>query len=58
MCFFSSWKKNQPENWKQDKRKQSCNVHFSLQGEKEQPVFAVTGLRWGSYRDAEVKASK
>ncbi|XP_041906305.1 acylglycerol kinase, mitochondrial isoform X2 [Corvus kubaryi] len=28
------------------------------EGEKEQPVFAVSGLRWGSYRDAGVKVSK
>ncbi|XP_073755402.1 acylglycerol kinase, mitochondrial isoform X2 [Callorhinus ursinus] len=28
------------------------------EGEKEQPVFAVTGLRWGSFRDAGVKVSK
>ncbi|KAG8523339.1 Acylglycerol kinase, mitochondrial [Galemys pyrenaicus] len=27
-------------------------------GEKEQPVFAMTGLRWGSFRDAGVKVSK
>ncbi|NXN16533.1 AGK protein, partial [Indicator maculatus] len=31
---------------------------LQIKGEKEQPVFAVTGLRWGSYRDAGVKASK
>ncbi|XP_017595466.1 PREDICTED: acylglycerol kinase, mitochondrial isoform X7 [Corvus brachyrhynchos] len=29
-----------------------------VKGEKEQPVFAVSGLRWGSYRDAGVKVSK
>eukprot|EP00069_Balaena_mysticetus_P006841 bmy_18818T0 len=28
------------------------------QGEKEQPVFALTGLRWGSFRDAGVSVSK
>ncbi|NWZ08471.1 AGK protein, partial [Agelaius phoeniceus] len=31
---------------------------LQIKGEKEQPVFAVSGLRWGSYRDAGVKASK
>uniref|UniRef100_A0A8C8EF51 Acylglycerol kinase, mitochondrial n=1 Tax=Otus sunia TaxID=257818 RepID=A0A8C8EF51_9STRI len=31
---------------------------LQIKGEKEQPVFAVTGLRWGSYRDAGVKVSK
>ncbi|KFV83892.1 hypothetical protein N308_00423, partial [Struthio camelus australis] len=31
---------------------------LQIKGEKEQPVFAVTGLRWGSYRDAAVKVSK
>ncbi|KAM9204090.1 acylglycerol kinase, mitochondrial [Mergus octosetaceus] len=31
---------------------------LQIKGEKEQPVFAVTGLRWGSYRDAGAKASK
>ncbi|NXR97331.1 AGK protein, partial [Oxylabes madagascariensis] len=28
---------------------------LQIKGEKEQPVFAVSGLRWGSYRDAGVK---
>ncbi|XP_028929325.1 acylglycerol kinase, mitochondrial isoform X1 [Ornithorhynchus anatinus] len=31
---------------------------LQIKGEKEQPVFALTGLRWGSYRDAGVKVSK
>ncbi|XP_041254665.1 acylglycerol kinase, mitochondrial isoform X2 [Onychostruthus taczanowskii] len=31
---------------------------LQIKGEKEQPVFAVSGLRWGSYRDAGVKVSK
>lgn len=31
---------------------------LKIKGEKEQPVFAVTGLRWGSFRDAGVKVSK
>ncbi|NXE19250.1 AGK protein, partial [Ardeotis kori] len=31
---------------------------LQIKGEKEQPVFAVTGLRWGCYRDAGVKVSK
>ncbi|NXC99109.1 AGK protein, partial [Certhia familiaris] len=31
---------------------------LQIKGEKERPVFAVSGLRWGSYRDAEVKISK
>uniref|UniRef100_A0A7M4FLR3 Acylglycerol kinase, mitochondrial n=3 Tax=Crocodylus porosus TaxID=8502 RepID=A0A7M4FLR3_CROPO len=30
---------------------------LQIKGEKE-PVFAVTGLRWGSYRDTGVKVSK
>ncbi|XP_064417892.1 acylglycerol kinase, mitochondrial isoform X2 [Latimeria chalumnae] len=31
---------------------------LQIKSEKEQPVFAVTGLRWGSYTDATAKASK
>ncbi|NWX31670.1 AGK protein, partial [Notiomystis cincta] len=31
---------------------------LQIKGEKEQPVFAVSGLRWGSYRDAGVKISE
>lgn len=31
---------------------------LQIKGDKEQPVFAVTGLRWGSYRDAGAKVSK
>ncbi|KAJ7410536.1 Acylglycerol kinase, mitochondrial [Willisornis vidua] len=31
---------------------------LQIKGEKEQPVFAVSSLRWGSYRDAGVKVSK
>ncbi|NXK61955.1 AGK protein, partial [Sylvietta virens] len=31
---------------------------LQIKGEKEKPVFAVSGLRWGSYRDAGVEASK
>ncbi|XP_077896798.1 acylglycerol kinase, mitochondrial isoform X3 [Ictidomys tridecemlineatus] len=31
---------------------------LQIKGEKEQPVFAMTGLRWGSFRDAGVKVSK
>ncbi|KAJ7329117.1 hypothetical protein JRQ81_015291 [Phrynocephalus forsythii] len=31
---------------------------LQIKGNKEQPVFAVTGLRWGSYRDAGAKVSK
>uniref|UniRef100_A0A2K6GKK8 Acylglycerol kinase, mitochondrial n=1 Tax=Propithecus coquereli TaxID=379532 RepID=A0A2K6GKK8_PROCO len=30
---------------------------LQIKGEKEQPVFAMTGLRWGSFRDAGVKVS-
>ncbi|NXC85561.1 AGK protein, partial [Cercotrichas coryphoeus] len=30
---------------------------LQIKGEKEQPVFAVSGLRWGAYRDAGVKVS-
>lgn len=31
---------------------------LQIKGEKEQPVFAMTGLRWGSFRDASVSISK
>ncbi|XP_057649804.1 acylglycerol kinase, mitochondrial-like, partial [Chionomys nivalis] len=31
---------------------------LQIKGKKEQPVFAMTGLRWGSFRDAGVKVSK
>ncbi|XP_044296965.1 acylglycerol kinase, mitochondrial isoform X2 [Varanus komodoensis] len=31
---------------------------LQIKGNKDQPVFAVTGLRWGSYRDAGAKVSK
>ncbi|KAF6085306.1 acylglycerol kinase [Phyllostomus discolor] len=31
---------------------------LQIKGEKEQPVFAMTGLRWGSFRDAGVQVSK
>ncbi|NXN81842.1 AGK protein, partial [Bombycilla garrulus] len=31
---------------------------LQIKGEKEQPVFAVSGLRWGSYRDAAAKVSQ
>lgn len=31
---------------------------LQIKGEKEQPVFAMTGLRWGSFTDAGVKVSK
>ncbi|XP_007903286.1 acylglycerol kinase, mitochondrial isoform X2 [Callorhinchus milii] len=31
---------------------------LEIKGDKEQPVFAVTGLRWGAYRDASSKLSK
>ncbi|EPY80700.1 acylglycerol kinase, mitochondrial [Camelus ferus] len=31
---------------------------LQIKGEKEQPVFALTGLRWGSFRDAGVTVSK
>ncbi|KAL7982297.1 hypothetical protein Chor_009895 [Crotalus horridus] len=31
---------------------------LQIKGKKEQPVFAVNGLRWGSYRDAGAKVSK
>ncbi|CAH2276572.1 acylglycerol kinase, mitochondrial, partial [Pelobates cultripes] len=31
---------------------------LQIKGDKDQPVFAVNGLRWGSYRDASEKASK
>lgn len=31
---------------------------LQIKGEKEQPVFAMTGLRWGSFRDAGVRVSK
>ncbi|XP_063785039.1 acylglycerol kinase, mitochondrial [Pseudophryne corroboree] len=31
---------------------------LQIKGENEQPVFAVTSLRWGSYRDAAAKSTK
>ncbi|XP_054844099.1 acylglycerol kinase, mitochondrial isoform X2 [Eublepharis macularius] len=31
---------------------------LQIKGNKDQPVFAVTGLRWGAYRDAGAKVSK
>uniref|UniRef100_A0A8D0JQ69 Acylglycerol kinase, mitochondrial n=1 Tax=Sus scrofa TaxID=9823 RepID=A0A8D0JQ69_PIG len=31
---------------------------LQIKGEKEQPVFALTGLRWGSFRDAGVTVSR
>ncbi|KAM5169881.1 acylglycerol kinase, mitochondrial isoform 1-T1 [Mantella aurantiaca] len=31
---------------------------LQIKGEQEQPVFAMTSLRWGSYRDAAVKSTK
>ncbi|XP_053110745.1 acylglycerol kinase, mitochondrial [Hemicordylus capensis] len=31
---------------------------LQIKGNKDQPVFALTGLRWGSYRDAGAKVSK
>nr|XP_033814278.1 acylglycerol kinase, mitochondrial isoform X2 [Geotrypetes seraphini] len=31
---------------------------LQIKGKKDQPVFAMTGLRWGSYRDAAAKVSK
>ncbi|NP_001079476.1 acylglycerol kinase, mitochondrial precursor [Xenopus laevis] len=31
---------------------------LQIKGEQDQPVFAVQGIRWGSYRDASVKVSK
>ncbi|XP_042324026.1 acylglycerol kinase, mitochondrial isoform X1 [Sceloporus undulatus] len=31
---------------------------LQIKGNKDQPVFAVTGLRWGSFRDAGAKVSK
>ncbi|KAG8138292.1 putative Acylglycerol kinase mitochondrial-like protein [Naja naja] len=31
---------------------------LQIKGNKEQPVFAINGLRWGSYRDAGAKVSK
>ncbi|XP_075996866.1 acylglycerol kinase, mitochondrial [Genypterus blacodes] len=31
---------------------------LQIKGEKEQPVFALMGLRWGAFRDATVKLSK
>ncbi|KAM9311501.1 acylglycerol kinase, mitochondrial [Gastrophryne carolinensis] len=31
---------------------------LQIKGEQEQPVFALTSLRWGSYRDAAVKSTK
>uniref|UniRef100_A0A8C2RTN9 Acylglycerol kinase, mitochondrial n=1 Tax=Capra hircus TaxID=9925 RepID=A0A8C2RTN9_CAPHI len=31
---------------------------LQIKGEKEQPVFALTGLRWGSFRDAGVSVSR
>lgn len=34
-----------------------CMCLFS-QGEKEQPVFALMGLRWGAFRDVASKISK
>ncbi|XP_072255066.1 acylglycerol kinase, mitochondrial [Pyxicephalus adspersus] len=31
---------------------------LQIKGEQDQPVFALNGLRWGSYRDAAVKSTK
>ncbi|XP_062914070.1 acylglycerol kinase, mitochondrial isoform X1 [Mobula hypostoma] len=31
---------------------------LEIKGDKDRPVFAVTGLRWGAYRDAASKLSK
>ncbi|XP_069823389.1 acylglycerol kinase, mitochondrial [Dendropsophus ebraccatus] len=31
---------------------------LQIKGEQEQPVFALSGLRWGSFRDAAVKSTK
>ncbi|XP_069759749.1 acylglycerol kinase, mitochondrial isoform X1 [Narcine bancroftii] len=31
---------------------------LEIKGDKDRPVFAVTGLRWGAYRDAAAKLSK
>ncbi|XP_043565323.1 acylglycerol kinase, mitochondrial [Chiloscyllium plagiosum] len=31
---------------------------LEIKGDKDRPVFAVSGLRWGAYRDASVKLSK
>ncbi|XP_029472005.1 acylglycerol kinase, mitochondrial [Rhinatrema bivittatum] len=31
---------------------------LQIKGKKDQPVFAVTALRWGSYQEASVKVSK
>ncbi|XP_044127862.1 acylglycerol kinase, mitochondrial isoform X2 [Bufo gargarizans] len=31
---------------------------LQIKGEQEQPVFALSGLRWGSYRDAAEKSTK
>ncbi|XP_072001311.1 acylglycerol kinase, mitochondrial isoform X2 [Engystomops pustulosus] len=31
---------------------------LQIKGEQEQPVFALNGLRWGSYRDAAAKSTK
>ncbi|XP_034444135.1 acylglycerol kinase, mitochondrial [Hippoglossus hippoglossus] len=31
---------------------------LQIQGEKDQPVFALTGLRWGAFRDVASKISK
>ncbi|OCT58132.1 hypothetical protein XELAEV_18002461mg [Xenopus laevis] len=30
---------------------------LQIKGEQDQPVFAVQGIRWGSYRDASLKSS-
>ncbi|XP_048405300.1 acylglycerol kinase, mitochondrial isoform X2 [Stegostoma tigrinum] len=31
---------------------------LEIKGDKDRPVFAVSGLRWGAYRDASAKLSK
>ncbi|XP_067855773.1 acylglycerol kinase, mitochondrial [Heptranchias perlo] len=31
---------------------------LEIKGDKDRPVFAVTGLRWGAYRDAAAKLTK
>jgi len=36
----------------------SVSVSVCFQGEKEQPVFALTGLRWGAFRDVATTISK
>lgn len=36
----------------------NLDLSVCFKGEKEQPVFALLGLRWGAFRDAAATISK